>query len=600
MSHANVHGRPRSRRVIVYVLLAILLALLILVTLPHWRSPSISEEPVAAPKSSSAQTARHARTARQRVSPAPAPEEPAPATTRHDIFDNPTFKQHSPAPVRVVGQDGKPMAAFPLLVSVLNATDFEQRRESLRRSEDAGALMAAAGGVQEFVTDDEGFARIDIPSYGYSYAAMLVAPGDWSSWNLSGEAFQEAPSIIPGVCELPVRKRPQVVTLIAARTRHFALPISFADGQPFFGRVHIMLYSGAHGAGTAVNLILDLDDASVLTFVGVEDVARGTILCTSARRGFRALHSVSVGNGALDSLSAIVIPAVPAESQAGLVVDLAGFDKQDGWVFSLLVGTSGQGGVGVLRWGKEYRTLRMDPRRGPYTARLEGKHGQVWDSGPITPVAGKIIYLVPEVQEGCAVRCTVVSEDGAVLFPAFATIAENQIPLWDWFRNAIDGFSRSSEGFSYGNSRGMVQLESVPPSVRTIYVEAEGYERVAVPVVLSPGQPFDLGELRLRKAFGKLTVGLVNYDSAKDVVAVLRGADGKIFAHQAFRGSETVTFEALAFRQYRLQICSSGGTSMTTIDALPELIELASESPEKVVRFYRDRPYSPPPPVEPK
>ena len=589
----------RARR---YVLLAALIALLGLTALfRFWPLEQRDVGPKYSTDSSTGDTESTAPVPSRSVGAANAQPEAA----RKDVHvpqllereDLPEYHiQHSPAPVKIVDREGKPMARFRALVGVYRSDDLYKKYLSIRGQLDIGALMDAAGGAREHVTDEDGVLRVEIPSYGRHDASMLVAAKDWNEWSLSGagaDMVDRAPKF-NGVHAVSVDKRPRMVTITASRVRRFEVPISFADGRPFTGKVRVMLYAGEYASGPSVDLMMNVDDVSSLNFEGIHDVMRGNISCTSARPGFLAMHSFKVDDAALNALTAIVIPAVDPATQAGLVIDLTSLRQEDGWEFMLLIGAT-RTSQGFLRWGREYRVLDLNPRRGPYTARIEGRFGQVWDSGPITPIPGEVIHLVPRMQQASRVRCTVLSAEGTPLFPTFAALSERLVPNWDMFRKATDGLRRESEGFAYGNRHGVIVLEGVPSSVTQVYIEAEGHERVAVPVVLTPGQPLDLGEIRLGRAVGSLTVELFDFGSSLDLVAVLRGTDGSFFAQKRFDGRMIAKFEALPFREYRLLIGSHIGSVTTTLDALPDAIRLASRSPDAKAEFYKNSPHKPPP-----
>ena len=588
-----VDGFGRVRRHVILVAVVLLIALVILLRLASLRQPDHEPGPAERPSAKAASIETEPLQLTPKAKPAVhsgAGSDLGASKEWQSKFEE-FYRQHSPAPVRIVGRDGTPMAGFAVVAGVYPRRELYQKSGTLKKSTDLGVMLEAAGETIEYVTDENGCIHVEVPLFGMQEAAILAAARDWKDWNLSAQDTGNIAAMVQdGACAVRVEKRPQLVTLVATPFKRFDIPIQFADGRPFAGRVRIMLFPGDLGTSTAVNMELKLQDESMLSFYGIEGVKRGSIHCTSARLGFRPFHAIGgVDDAILSSLSAIVIPEVPAESQAGLVIDLTGLHEADGWAFFLRIGTT-RTHEGILEWGKEFKSLQLDPRRGAYTARLEGNFGQVWDSGPITPVLSKVIQLRPKIEECCRVQCTVLTPDGMPLFPSFAAISENLIPLWELSRRAVDGIRRNSEGLAYGNNKGVIVLENVPPSVKQIHVEAEGHERVAMPVALTPGQSLDLGQIRLGRAWGVITVELVGFSSSNDLVAVLRGVQGHIIAQQQFEGRNAVKFSDLPFREYRLLIGSRRAPTTTTVDAVEKPIRLDGERPEERIVFDRARP----------
>jgi hypothetical protein len=181
-----------------------------------------------------------------------------------------------------------------------------------------------------------------------------------------------------------------------------------------------------------------------------------------------------------------------------------------------------------------------------------------WFSGQFDVGPGETKLLRPEISDPASLRARIIdSADnpiaGAVISQASGT------PGLIAFRGLID----ENPGEAISGADGTLTLEGHPPGTFKFQVFAHGYQPWEGFVTLVAGQDYDMHDIRLEAARGRVEVRLPEWDYAKRKVAwALVYADGAEAAPRGTVESNKLVIERLPVgRTYslQLQIVTRGG-----------------------------------------
>ncbi|MCA8914640.1 MAG: carboxypeptidase regulatory-like domain-containing protein [Planctomycetes bacterium] len=197
----------------------------------------------------------------------------------------------------------------------------------------------------------------------------------------------------------------------------------------------------------------------------------------------------------------------------------------------------------------------------------------VWQS-VVSIERGKNTTAKVEFTTGCTAGVTLLDEQGNPLYGAVIHLDSGSYE--DYPATTLAG----SRGVSREDGRAII--EGVSSDVRTLVVEAQGFEPQTVNVVLSPGMLSDIGPIHLTRAEGVVTVRLLNRrpDCGYTVMLIHPAGKGGKSTRTNVPVSGEMVFEALPLRAYMIATTYEEGGRIVS-----QNITLSEETKSAVVEL---------------
>jgi hypothetical protein len=397
-----------------------------------------------------------------------------------------------------------------------------------------------------------------------------------SSWTLEtfvgeGRLTDVLPSNHPRefVASFMVPQHQWEFRLYVRRAIHVDLNISFSDGAPFRGVVHVASGMPDVSRSQWLQQRFFADDESRLELGSIGHGHSVHVQVEGWRLGFKARQEFQYeGREVTSELNAVVTKE--DAPQARLVVKVDGSDTEPHTLFDIYV--RGEHGnfvqPGRLMGSGTYETIRVPPGRPFFVTVYAPRRGLRWDTEghlePLEPNETRVLHAVPG--ETVSVRARVVNQQGEPLNPAIMMLGETRYAVWHVIKRRPD--------LSSGEN-GVVQLRSAPTGRRTFTVEALGYQPRTVTAELHPGVDHDFGDIVLYPAQGVIHVILENYDPDATYVAWLVQPGVTVLTERQEVIHGTLTLSDLPFRQYDVFV--SGGSGLRGRSSRIRLVQGQSE-----------------------
>jgi RNA polymerase sigma-70 factor (ECF subfamily) len=363
--------------------------------------------------------------------------------------------------------------------------------------------------TQRVKTDADGRAALDAP-----VDAMLRVNLDEREWLLGWDDVL----VTAGKEEAPVT----VYGILPARVR-----ITYSDGKPYVG----LLTVKARGLWHASLQMVETPGSSEPLkpgwprgrggYEGFHEIAEfgglpkgvDLIVATRAKRpGFGEVErTISATELAAGGLIDVVVPeGISPNTPGKIVVNLQ--DAEIPARAHRLYRIHADGSKEAVGWNSKDRLESGGVRAGRYLLLIFGS--KVWSSGEFDLSPGETKELQADSAEPSSLRVRVVDDSGSAIESAVLSLEARERP-WSFMMSGRDGKPNPYAGEAVSGVDGVANLKQFPAGTFKFQIYAGGKQPWVGYVNLLPGQDYDLGEIVLEAARGKIVARFPDWDFTK-------------------------------------------------------------------------------------
>lgn len=443
---------------------------------------------------------------------------------------------------------------------------------------------------QTVTTGADGRAELDAP-LGKTLRVNSMTAGwvlPWANFKVEGDGM-EAPVTVH-------------------RTLPLTVQVTYADGQPYTGTLYVDVNFDDRGGWSApIEMVARPVDSlpfpetvlglplprfhQQVVFAGVPSGAEITFRTAGMRQGYgTARRVVSPQEVQAGFLIEIVIPEGLAPNTPGKIVLVPGEGEiLDGKAYVYLVERDGW----TLRssWPLRQRqgqeiVERLESRNvfaGRYVVCIIGKSAWLSEEFEMSPGETKLLY--PKILEPAKVRVRVVDAEGVAVAGAVLSAGTRGAPFSIRYNHLDPPLQSSATGEALSDADGVAVLEGFPAGTIKFQVFALGYQPWSAFATLDAGQEYDLGEVRLGRAAGRVEIHLPDWDLAEVTIRwTLEYGDRSDAMAPGVVTSNPFAVEGIPVGQtYRIMLSTPTETGGSRVLHISRPFELTEWSPTHVV-----------------
>jgi hypothetical protein len=401
--------------------------------------------------------------------------------------------------------------------------------------------------TQHVTTGEDGRAHLEAPD-----GATLRVNLEGSEWLLGWRNVL----LQPGQAEAPIT---------AYRAMPLRVRVTYADGKAYEGNLTVKadrLWQASLDMRGPTSSKLSVPVGwpnlaerpmlyfhEIVEFAGLPSEVDITFETHASRPGYSvAKHTHKLTSDSSAELVEVVIPEGVAPNTPGKIVMLLDEGvKLDQPAVLLKVLPDGARRTSVWNSRDPLVSGKVWPAR--YVVVVLGE--LAWHSEEFELTAGETIELRPQLAPSCTLSAKVVNTKGEPVEGAALAFATRDLPRTN---SSNMKFSRPFNGETLSDPRGALKLEGLPAGTFEFQVYAPGMQPWTGFATLVAGQDFDMGDLRLEAAPGRIEVQLPDWDyKARKVTWSLADPDGHTLKHAEVESNVLILEGLPVGRSYELK-----------------------------------------------
>jgi RNA polymerase sigma factor (sigma-70 family) len=407
--------------------------------------------------------------------------------------------------------------------------------------------------TQQVTTDADGRAQLDAP-----LASTLRVNLDDPSWVLGWRNFL----IKAGEAEAPIK---------VYRVRPLRIRVTYADGKPYAGlltvkaaglwQASVQMEEAARAKTVAPPGWPMLEERATLyfheivEFAGLPSEVEITFETHPTRSGYSiAKHSLKLTAESTNELVEVVVPEGVAPNTPGKIVltlDEGAKLERPSVLFKVLP----DGTRRTSAWNSRDPLVSGKVWPARYIVFILGD--LAWHSDEFELAAGETIELRPQLKPSCAISAKVVNDQGEPIEGAALAFATRDLPRTN---SSNLKFSKAFNGETVSSADGKLKLAGLPAGTFEFQVYARGMQPWTGFATLVAQQDFDIGDIRLEAAKGRVEVQLPDWDyKVRKVTWSLSDPEGHTINHANVESSVLILEGLPVGRTYELKFHISVG-----------------------------------------